>query len=546
VITRERLAGAGLILLGLGGVVFAAVIYFDAFSAAQEWRESPEADRVALQLAEPTPIWIAPATPEPFARPVEPLPAPAAVAEPLPTPSPSSSPSSSPDHRLAPPDALALASTEFRFLDPPEPGARARVAITVGNSSDVASDRILLGVPSDWFRGYSVIGSVPAVAFDRIDEEGLRNFSFPPVPAGESATYELHVAPRGEEIRPPSLTIRLADGESIGDAKPPTQAPPPRPGPVMSLEIPSLKLKSGVVPIDWEAPPFVVGQLKNTSNITLGNTVLIGHVSGRGGNIFARLDDVKPGDKVTAVSRGVPYEFVVSQIVKSTNIDASWLEPTDESRLTLMTCAGVFNPITRDYSERLWVIAEAPDRAVETIARVSATATAEATAAVAATATAIALIPTPTPYAGEPSLAGGLGNTRDDIGSAFGAPLGETARNLVVFRQASAGREFQVLFTPDPARSALLGVIPLPGQRLTFDQAVRESRRYFPTDTRPRADAPEGNPEFVVERFESASLEAALGIGEFSVVYLKDRQGLITRYVLGLGEDFAGLIEQTR
>jgi hypothetical protein len=89
-------------------------------------------------------------------------------------------------------------------------------------------------------------------------------------------------------------------------------------------------------------------------------------------------------------------------------------------------------------------------------------------------------------------------------------------------------------------------VSPLAGQRLTFDQAVRESRRYFPTDTRPRADAPEGNPEFVVERFESASLEAALGIGEFSVVYLKDRQGLITRYVLGLGEDFAALIEQTR
>jgi LPXTG-site transpeptidase (sortase) family protein len=540
VITRERLAGAGLVLLGLGGVVSAALIYFDAFSAAQEWQESPDAHRVALQLAEPTPIWIAPATPEPFARPVEPLPTQAPVAAPLPTPS------AAPEQRLAPPEALALASSEFRFLDPPEPGARARIAITVENSSDAPSERVLLGVPSEWFGGYSIIGSVPAVAFDRVDEDGLRNFSFPPVPARGSATYELHVAPRGEGIRPPSVTARLAGGESIGDAKPPTQAPPPRPGPVMSLEIPSLKLKSGVVPIDWEAPPFVVGQLRNTPHITTGNTVLIGHVSGRGGNIFAKLDDVKPGDKVTAMSRGVPYEFVVSQIVKSTNTDASWLEPTDESRLTLMTCAGVFNPITRDYSERLWVIAEAPDRAVETIARVSATATAEATAAVAATATAIALIPTPTPYAGEPSLAGGLGNTREDIGDALGAPLGETARNLVVFRQTSAGREVQVLFTPDPARSALLAVIPLPGQRLSFDQAVRESRRYFPADTRPRADAPEGNAEFVVERFESPSLEAALGIGEFSVVYLKDRQGLITRYVLGLGEDFAALIEQTR
>ena len=90
---------------------------------------------------------------------------------------------------------LALESADFRFLDPPEPGARARVAIRVANTADAPSDRIVLGIASDWFARYSIIGSVPGVFEDRTDDDGLRTFSFPPLPAGETASYELHVAP---------------------------------------------------------------------------------------------------------------------------------------------------------------------------------------------------------------------------------------------------------------------------------------------------------------------------------------------------------------
>jgi hypothetical protein len=239
---------------------------------------------------------------------------------------------------------------------------------------------------------------------------------------------------------------------------------------------------------------------------------------------------------------------VVSRTFESTNVDSTPIQPADETRLTLMTCAGLWNPFTHDYPERLWVIAEPPDQAAVTIANAAATATAQATAGVAATATALAAEPTvtptppPTPYVGEPSLPGGIGNTRRDLEKAFGMASGETSGKLVVFRQP--GREVHASFTPDPPRATLVAEILSTG--LAFDVAVRESRKLFPTDTRPRAAAPEGNPTLVVERFTSASLDVALGTGDFSVIYTRDARGTITSIILGLGDDFDALMQQAR
>jgi hypothetical protein len=86
----------------------------------------------------------------------------------------------------------------------------------------------------------------------------------------------------------------------------------------------------------------------------------------------------------------------------------------------------------------------------------------------------------------------------------------------------------------------------LPTAGLPFDAAVKESRKLFPTDTRPRAGAPEGNPKFVVERFTSSTLARALGRADFAVIYTRDAKGTISSVVLGLGDDFDALIEQAR
>jgi len=536
----SRFAGLALLIVGAGCVVVGGQAYLDAWSTARDWSTSQDAQRLARQAVDPTPIFVV-ATPAPPPTDLQPLPTAVPFAQQVPaaigTPAPN----------MATSAQIALDASEFRFLDPPEPGAHARVSVSLRNTADGPSAPILLGIPATWFEAYRIIGSVPAVAEDRTDEEGLRTFRFPGLPAGQLATFELHVAPIGEDIPPPTLEVLLMGGDAIGRAsiKPATLAPQPRPGPVMALDIPRLKLKSGVVQTKWEPPPFTIGQIRGTANISTGNTVLIGHLSGAAGNVFGHLDQLEPGDKVTATSRGLPYEFVVSRIVRSSNTDTEPMQPDeDDPRLTLMTCAGIWNPITRDYSERLWVIAEAPEAAEATITRVSATSTAEAIA----TGTAVALLPTatplPTPYAGEPSLPGGIGNTRTDIGKSLGPALGETAGKLVVFRQPQ--RAYHVHFTPDPQRAAM--VVILPASRMPFDAAVREARRFFPRDTEPRVDAPEGNPQFIVERFASTTLGRALATdsGDFSVIYTRDATGQITKIVLGLGDDVDELLEASR
>jgi hypothetical protein len=88
----------------------------------------------------------------------------------------------------------------------------------------------------------------------------------------------------------------------------------------------------------------------------------------------------------------------------------------------------------------------------------------------------------------------------------------------------------------------MLAVIP--AAPLTLEAAVAESRKLFPTDTRPRAAAPEGNPTFVVERFASPSLALAVGIADFSVLYTRNDKGTIDRIILGPGDDFDALIER--
>jgi LPXTG-site transpeptidase (sortase) family protein len=556
---RRLIVGAALIGIGVAGVGTAGWAYYDAWQTQQAWNASPEAAALQRQMDAPTPVWLPPATPEPVAQ------SPEVAVEPIPTAQTNSDPMplAAPVVELAPTavvtataDQLSLASADFKFLDPPEPGAHARLAFTVANHADVASGRVLLGIDASWFDSYSIIGTAPAVSQDRTDDNGLRTFSYPPVAAGATVTYELHVSATQEGTTPPSVSVMVETGDTIGSLdKPQTFAPTPRPGPVMAIDIPSLKLHSGVLQVDWEPPAFAVGQIKDTANVTQGNTVLVGHLTGAAGNVFAHLDNLKLGDEITATSRGLPYKFVVSQTFEGANTDSTPMQAEDDARLTLMTCAGVWNPFTHDYSERLWIVAEPPEQAAITIANaqatatvVSATATAQATLDARATATAVANLPTatpaPTPYAGEPSLAGGLGNTRVNLEKSFGYATGETSGRLVVFRQQ--GAEVHVRFSPDPPRAALVAFVPSGG--LSFDAAVSQARKLFPSDTQPRSAGPEGNPSFVVERFTSQSLARALALpnGDFSVIYAKDARGSITSIVLTPGDDIDAALKLSR
>src|SRR5262249_27343200 len=163
-----------------------------AWQTQQAWTTSPEAAALQRQMDAPTPVWLPPATPEPLSQSspaIEPIPTAAPTTEALPLAAPVIQLTPTPVV-TATADQLSLESADFRFLDPPEPGAHARLAFTIANHADVASGRVLLGIDASWFDSYSVIGTGPAVSQDRTDDNGLRTFSFPPVAAGATVTYE--------------------------------------------------------------------------------------------------------------------------------------------------------------------------------------------------------------------------------------------------------------------------------------------------------------------------------------------------------------------
>jgi LPXTG-site transpeptidase (sortase) family protein len=156
-------------------------------------------------------------------------------------------------------------------------------------------------------------------------------------------------------------------------AAPPTAtqtAVPPRPTasptlvPVVMRRIiaPSIGLDSPVIeaPIEngeWEVPKFVAGHLQGTAlPLSGGNVVLSGHVQSiTSGNVFAKIDQLKPGDEVIVKTNVGDVRYVIEGKNIVRNDDISVVQPTKREELTLITCTGTFNPIKQDYDKR-WVV----------------------------------------------------------------------------------------------------------------------------------------------------------------------------------------------
>ena len=575
------MAAGGLAVL-IGGAVS-----LQAYVAGQEWRTSPEAAEAQRNLNAPQPVWITPApgatrvAAARQARPTAPPTSPAAnttaarpAVQPTATPQPAaasdaaaqpaSEPAPPPPTPTLGPSPLHLGEVSFRFADPPEPGAHAALNLRIHNPTDEAEGSVAVLLPRDWLKGYRVDDTDPPQAPAEAQPTATASDAplrlvFDGPAAGDDLDVQIQVTTTDEVIDAPAVRVLDGEGRTVGEAQPTTEAPPAQPGPVYSLDIPRLQLKTGVVQVDWEPPLFVVGQLRTSAHVTEGNTVLVGHVRGAPGyNVFDHLDQVAIGDPIVASSRGQTYQFVVSTTEVLPEDDTSPTVSTASPRLTLMTCAGQWNPITRDYADRLWVIAEPPEAAAATIA---------ARARAAAT-------PTPAPMSrfAQVSPPGGLGNTDTDFEQTFGPPTGElAAQHLVVYAgqthatpsaagtgpipspATSAGQTRAMLDDTGGARRALLvAAIPPATSPLDFDAAVHWSRQWLPRDAQPRAARPEGNPQFVVERFSSAALAVALPAaaftdrqgqpGDFLVVYARQPDGRIRGLAVGIGDDPATVL----
>lgn len=138
------------------------------------------------------------------------------------------------------------------------------------------------------------------------------------------------------------------------------QLPPSATYPPDRLVIPKIELDSAIVPIGWvaveqegirtrvwEVADDVVGWHNTSSHPgQVGNVVLNGHHNIKG-EVFRYLVDLEPGDQVHVYAQGKRYRFAVTEkhILKEKGepldvrrANARWIEPTDDERLTIITC----------------------------------------------------------------------------------------------------------------------------------------------------------------------------------------------------------------
>jgi LPXTG-site transpeptidase (sortase) family protein len=366
----RRPAALMLMMVGLAAFAFGAPLLVETISATWFYRHSPEAERAArpavlLDVREPGASSAASPTVDSSAESRMP-PRVAPLSEGTSVTAAAATPDEVP--RYAGADELELKVAELRFDDPPEAGARARIVLEVHNGSESASPPLVVAIGTDWFEGYRLLGASPELIDDQISPESTRLLTLPNLAPGTSATYELHLTALNDDVTPPELRLLLADGAEVAGPQLQVIGPRPRPGLARALNIPRLNIQASVVQTVWEPPRFVVGQIQGSALLGEGNSVLVGHLTGPAGDVFARLDQLQTGDEVTAVSRGLEYKFVVSERILRPNDDSSPMDPTPTPRLTLMTCAGTWNPLTRDYSHRIWIVAEPPELAEATIA----------------------------------------------------------------------------------------------------------------------------------------------------------------------------------
>jgi LPXTG-site transpeptidase (sortase) family protein len=129
------------------------------------------------------------------------------------------------------------------------------------------------------------------------------------------------------------------------------------PLPPLHLAIPAIAVDVPVVLADNQNLPRVKVAgwfFRSAFPATAGNLVLLGHVDGKA-ETFGRLAELRPGDQVRVFTADRVHVYVVdtAEVVDDQAVEV--LAPTPEPVVTLITCAGDWNPTTRSYNERLVV-----------------------------------------------------------------------------------------------------------------------------------------------------------------------------------------------
>jgi LPXTG-site transpeptidase (sortase) family protein len=147
----------------------------------------------------------------------------------------------------------------------------------------------------------------------------------------------------------------------------------PRPGPALSLKIPSIALETDVVAAgvvtdeqgesEWETVPFVAAHYVDTALVgSRGNAVISGHVvTLREGNVFRNLYQMDFGQTIEVATAEGTFTYVVEDLKLVPPDAVEVMAPSPEPKLTLITCGGEFDPRTRQFSDRLVVVGKLAD-----------------------------------------------------------------------------------------------------------------------------------------------------------------------------------------
>jgi LPXTG-site transpeptidase (sortase) family protein len=146
----------------------------------------------------------------------------------------------------------------------------------------------------------------------------------------------------------------------------------PPPGYAVRLAIPAIKLdtsvqQGGIVPDadgnpSWQTVPFVAVHYGDLTALigAPGNAVIAGHVvTLREGNVFRFLYQLDIEDRIQVWDdHEREHDFRVVDVKLVPPSEVSVMASTPDETLTLITCGGTFDPIRREFSDRLIVTAK--------------------------------------------------------------------------------------------------------------------------------------------------------------------------------------------
>ncbi len=193
-----------------------------------------------------------------------------------------------------------------------------------------------------------------------------------PTLAAVAATTALATPVPATPVAAPPPTLARAQLVAADASERDRAAQQPPPGYAVRLAIPAIKLdtpvqQGGIVedaqgnPI-WETRPFVAVHYGELTALVgqAGNAVIAGHVvTLNEGNVFRFLYQLELDDQIQVWDdHDLERDYHVVDVKLVPPSDVSVMDPTPDERLTLITCGGTFDPVKREFSDRLIVVAE--------------------------------------------------------------------------------------------------------------------------------------------------------------------------------------------